>query len=154
MQEESRKRTEQLRCEKGIKAQLRIGEQLWQRTRLLSLRRKPLAVLRYLMEHAGEVVTKDALLAVVWPDIHVSEEGLTVHMREIRKALGDDARTPRFIETVHGRGYRFIAPSPLPPTSFKFQVPSFKFGHSALSTLPWWAGRRNSPKCMVGRPRL
>jgi DNA-binding winged helix-turn-helix (wHTH) protein len=88
----------------------RVGEQLWQGTEILLLRRKPFAVLRYLMEHAREVVTKDALLTALWPNVHVSEEVLTVHLREVRKVLGDDAHTPRFIETVHGRGYRFIKP--------------------------------------------
>ncbi|MBI3801082.1 MAG: AAA family ATPase [Deltaproteobacteria bacterium] len=86
----------------------RIGEQLWHRTQLLPVRRKPLAVLRYLVEHAGEMVTKEALLDAVWPSVQVSEGVLTVDIREVRKVLGDDARVPRFIETVHGRGYRFI----------------------------------------------
>jgi DNA-binding winged helix-turn-helix (wHTH) protein/predicted ATPase/energy-coupling factor transporter ATP-binding protein EcfA2 len=104
----------------------RVEEQLWQGTQAIPLRRKPLALLRHLMEHAGEVVTKDALLDAVWHDVHVGEEVLTVHMREIRKALGDEAHAPRFIETVHGRGYRFlpaVTTQPIPSSMFK--VPSF-----------------------------
>jgi hypothetical protein len=55
-------------------------------------------------------VTKDALLTAVWPDTVVSENVITVAMRQLRRVLGDQTRTPHFIETVHGRGYRFIAP--------------------------------------------
>ena len=105
----------------------RIEEQLWQGTEIRPLRRKPFAVLRYLLDHAREIVTKDALLAALWPGVHVSEEVLTVHMREVRKVLGDDAHTPRFIETVHGRGYRFIAPittTAQPVESSKLKVQS------------------------------
>jgi len=61
------------------------------------------------MEHAGEIVTKEDLLDAVWPDIQVNEGVLTVDIREIHKALGDNAHAPRFIETVHGRGCRWIA---------------------------------------------
>src|SRR5215475_15623127 len=74
------------------------------------LRPKTFALLRYLVEHPGALVTKEELLNAVWPDISVSEGVLTVCMTELRKALGDDAKAPQFIETVHRRGYRFIAP--------------------------------------------
>lgn len=50
------------------------------------------------------------LLETVWPATVVSESVLQVAIRKLRQVLGDQARTPRFIETVHGRGYRFIAP--------------------------------------------
>src|SRR5262249_16604650 len=63
-----------------------------------------------LVTQAGQLVTKDALLEAVWPDTAMSESILTVAIRTLRRVLGDQARTPRFIETVHGRGYRFIAP--------------------------------------------
>jgi DNA-binding winged helix-turn-helix (wHTH) protein len=66
--------------------------------------------LRYLVEHAERLVTKETLFQVLWPETYVSDSVLMVCIRELRKALGDEARTPRFIETVHGRGYRFIAP--------------------------------------------
>jgi hypothetical protein len=60
--------------------------------------------------HAGQLVTKDSLFEAVWPATVMSESILTVAMRTLRRVLGDQACTPRFIETVHGRGYRFIAP--------------------------------------------
>jgi DNA-binding winged helix-turn-helix (wHTH) protein/predicted ATPase len=88
----------------------RHNERLWRGNRLIPLTAKAFAVLRYLVEHAGQVVTKAVLFAALWPGIAVSEGALTFCIVEIRKALEDDARAPHFIETVHRRGYRFIAP--------------------------------------------
>ena len=85
-------------------------ERLWDREKSVRLGHKALAVLQRLVSQPGALVTKDDLLATVWPDTAVCEAVLTTAMREIRRALGDQARVPRFIETVHGRGYRFIAP--------------------------------------------
>ncbi|KQP22689.1 AAA family ATPase [Pseudorhodoferax sp. Leaf267] len=76
----------------------------------VDLPRKPLALLWMLAGRAGEVVTKDEMLARVWPDVVVSEGVLSTTLRELRVALGDDARAPRFIATAHRIGYRFIAP--------------------------------------------
>ena len=85
------------------------NEQLWRGSREIRLRRKTFAVLRHLVEHQGELVTKAALLDAVWPDVSVSDSMPAISVRELRKALGDAAQTPRFIETVQRRGYRFIA---------------------------------------------
>jgi len=85
------------------------NEQLWRENKEIRLRRKTFAVLRYLVERPGELVTKAALLDEVWPDVSVSDSMPAISVRELRKALGDDAQSPRFIETVQGRGYRFIA---------------------------------------------
>ena len=86
------------------------NERLWRGTRKVLLRPKTFAVLRYLIEHAGRLVTKDELLDAVWPGTAVSDVVPIVCIRELRKALGDDADAPRFIETMSRRGYRFIAP--------------------------------------------
>ena len=85
-----------------------VNERLERGSQTIALRPKTFAVLRYLLEQPGQLVTKEELLEAVWPDTHVSEAGLKDYIQEIRKALGDEARTPRFIETVHRRGYRFI----------------------------------------------
>src|SRR5215831_21422847 len=77
--------------------------------RAIFLTLKAFAVLRYLTERAGQLVTKDDLWQAVWPGVTVTDAALTVCMSEIRKALGDNVKTPKFIETVHRRGYRFIA---------------------------------------------
>jgi DNA-binding winged helix-turn-helix (wHTH) protein/tetratricopeptide (TPR) repeat protein len=87
---------------------LRRGEEV------LPLQPKPFAVLRCLVTQAGQLVTKDALLEAVWPGTTVSESVLTAAIRHLRRVLADRARTPQFIETVHRRGYRFIAPVVVP----------------------------------------
>ncbi len=89
-------------------------QELWREGQRLSLQAKTAAVLAYLLQHPQQLVSKETLLQAVWPAVHVGEEGLKVRIRKLRKALGDDPHTPRFIETVHGSGYRWIAPSPLP----------------------------------------
>ncbi len=87
-----------------------IDERLWRGDTSIPLGRKAFAVLEYLTGRPGRLVTKDDLLSAVWPDIVVGEAVLTTAIRELRRALGDEARTPTFIQTVHGRGYRFVAP--------------------------------------------
>ena len=57
---------------------------------------------------AGQVVSKEELFTAVWPETVVSEGVLTSRIRELRQALGDTTATPRYIETVSRRGYRFI----------------------------------------------
>ena len=76
------------------------------------IRLTPMAfdVLRYLVEHAGRLVTHDELLSALWPDSFVQPEVLKSHILAIRQALGDHAKNPQFIETVPKRGYQFIAP--------------------------------------------
>jgi DNA-binding winged helix-turn-helix (wHTH) protein len=72
------------------------------------LERKPLEALLYLLQHAGEVCTKDELLAGVWPGRVLSETVLTKCIGRLREALGDQGQD--IIKTVYGFGYRFIAP--------------------------------------------
>lgn len=64
----------------------------------------------HLAAHAGHLVRKDDLFAAVWPGVVVGDAALTQAMRVARKALGDDAAAPVYIETVAGHGYRFVAP--------------------------------------------
>jgi predicted ATPase len=71
---------------------------------------KEFAVLHFLVEHAGRLVTEEELLAHVWPKVYVQPEAIKSQIHEIRKILGDDPKNPRFIETSARRGYRFIAP--------------------------------------------
>ena len=71
---------------------------------------KAFAVLRYLVEHPGRLVTQDELLEALWPDTFVQPEVLKSHVRAIRMVLGDDCKNPRFIETLPRRGYQFVAP--------------------------------------------
>jgi len=70
---------------------------------------KVMAVLAFLAAHQGRVVSKEQLLRAVWPDTVVEEVALARSVSEIRRVLGDDARQPRYIQTIPTRGYRLIA---------------------------------------------
>lgn len=83
---------------------------LWRGEEASCLTPKAFEVLHYLVAHPGELVTKDELWRAVWPGVIVTDAALTVCMSEVRKALGDEAKAPRYIATVHRRGYRSIAP--------------------------------------------
>ena len=86
-----------------------VNAQLWRGDQEVTLRRKTFDVLHYLVDHPNQLITKAALLDAVWPNVSVSDSMPAVSIAELRKALGDEARAPRLIETLHGRGYRFIA---------------------------------------------
>jgi len=75
----------------------------------VSLTPKALSLLEYLAARPGRLVKKAELLQAIWPGVFVADGVLKGCIREIRRALGDDAQAPRFIETAHRRGYRFIA---------------------------------------------
>jgi DNA-binding winged helix-turn-helix (wHTH) protein len=86
------------------------NECLWCEGRQIDLAPKLFAVLRYLVEHAQQLVTQDELLDAVWPETFVQPQVLRTYMLELRKLLGDDAANPRFIATLPKRGYRFMQP--------------------------------------------
>ncbi len=71
---------------------------------------KVMAVLNCLSERPGEVVTKEELFERVWEGVFTTDEALATVVYELRKALDDDARCPRYVETIRKRGYRLIAP--------------------------------------------
>jgi len=74
------------------------------------LRPKSYAVLRYLVERAGRLVTEDELLESVWPEVCVEPQAVKSSVFDVRRVLGDSPKKPVFIETLPKRGYRFIAP--------------------------------------------
>src|SRR5258705_3837186 len=71
---------------------------------------KLLDLLLHLLDNAGTLVTKEALLDALWPGTNVTDNALAQAVSELRQVLGDDAGDPRFIKTVARRGYRFVAP--------------------------------------------
>jgi DNA-binding winged helix-turn-helix (wHTH) protein len=81
---------------------------VWRGMDVLPLTPKAFAVLHYLVEHPGRLVSKEDLLAAVWPDTVVGDAVLKTCIRELRKVLGDAVKAPQFLETAHWRGYRFI----------------------------------------------
>src|SRR5262249_11641277 len=81
----------------------------------VKLERKVFDVVAYLVRHADRVVTKAELLDAVWPDLAVSESVLPKCIAAARRAVGDSRERPTVIQTVHGRGYRLIAPIAIRP---------------------------------------
>lgn len=75
----------------------------------IKLDRKPMALLRYLIEHRDRVVPKAELLRQVWPGVAVSDDALQTAVRDLRRALGERGRQPGLIQTFRGDGYRFTA---------------------------------------------
>jgi DNA-binding winged helix-turn-helix (wHTH) protein len=73
------------------------NQQLWRGAEEIPLRLKTFEVLRYLVDHPGQLATKQALLNEIWRDVVVSDSLPAVCVRELRRALGDDAKAPRFI---------------------------------------------------------
>ena len=91
-----------------------VNQCLWRRhenaaDERMALTPKAFAVLSYLVEHAGRLVTQDELLEAVWPETYIKPEVLKSRIFELRRALDDRPRAPCYIETVPRRGYRFIA---------------------------------------------
>jgi serine/threonine-protein kinase len=70
---------------------------------------KALDILSYLVTHSGTVVEKDELMSAIWPDTNVEENNLTQNISALRRALGERHKENRFIATVPGRGYKFVA---------------------------------------------
>jgi class 3 adenylate cyclase/tetratricopeptide (TPR) repeat protein len=97
----------------------------------LKLRRKVFQVLVYLLAHRDRVVPKQELLAQLWPDQFVGEEALTSCIKTLRQALGERGRTPRFLRTLHGQGYRFVG---------VVEVWEHLSADEAPQALPWYGG--------------
>ena len=77
---------------------------------LVPLEPRAFDLLAYLVQHAGQTVSKEELFTQLWAEQFVTDAALTYCVTEVRKALGDSGRGQRCIRTVHGRGYRFIMP--------------------------------------------
>ena len=75
----------------------------------------PLQLLMFLVDHRGQLVTRDQIASELWSskDVFVDvEQGINTAIRKIRRALEDDADEPQYLQTVVGRGYRFVTPTP------------------------------------------
>jgi len=107
--------------------------ELWRRGHTVPLERQPAIALARLASHAGRLVTRDQLRRAIWPDeVHVDfDRGMNYCIRQLRAALGDEARQPVFIETIPRQGYRFIAPIQRPAAA----PPRASFGRRAIAGL-------------------
>ncbi len=113
---------------------------LWRGKREVRLQPRALALLGFLLQRPGELITKEEVFRAVWPETVVSDGALTSCIRELRKALQDDAQQPRYIETLHRRGYRFIA-------RLSFSSPKTTSSGAGRST----AALPPAPELLVGR---
>ena len=110
-------------------------------------------ILAALVEHAGEVVAKEALIARVWPQTFVEEANLKIQVSALRRALGDGQGGNRYIVTVPGRGYNFVAPvrleKPSPPAR-QLEVVPVK-GNNLPLAVTRAIGRDEAVSTVVGR---
>jgi DNA-binding winged helix-turn-helix (wHTH) protein len=83
---------------------------LWRGGSELSLPPRVIAVLEVLLRRAGDVVPRQELIDSVWKDAFVTDTSLAEAVSSLRQALGDDPQTPVYVQTLHRRGYRFVAP--------------------------------------------
>ncbi|SKA81993.1 Predicted ATPase [Thiothrix eikelboomii] len=105
---------------------------------------KAFGILTYLCQHPQQLVTKEELLTAVWPGVFVTDAVLKVTIGELRKALADDAKDPRFIETVHRRGYRFIGELPELEAVQAHTLPH-------ASSVPTLESKLNTQPALLGR---
>lgn len=103
----------------------------------LALRPKAFDVLRYLVERAGRLATKDELVAAVWPNVIVSDDSLAQCIRDIRKVLNDDGE--QFIRTVQRRGYMFVAET-VPLAAADASAPALSSTDEEAGLRGWSAG--------------
>jgi predicted ATPase len=85
------------------------NECLWHEDAQIALASKPFSVLRYLVDNPGRLITHDELLDALWPETYVQPQVIRTYILELRKILKDDAKEPRFIQTIPKRGYSFVA---------------------------------------------
>ncbi|GAB5518584.1 MAG: winged helix-turn-helix domain-containing protein [Rhodothermales bacterium] len=96
---------------------------------------KVMQVLVYLSEQAGEVVRREELLSAVWPDVVVGNEVVSRAISELRKAFGDNARAPEFIETIPKAGYRLMAAVSYVPSGEHMPEPSLQVTANAAPAM-------------------
>ena len=83
---------------------------LWREGAEVALPPRVIGVLEILIDRQGQVVARQDLMDAVWKDAFVTDTSLAEAISVLRQALGDDPQAPRYIQTIHRRGYRFLAP--------------------------------------------
>jgi TolB-like protein/DNA-binding winged helix-turn-helix (wHTH) protein len=121
----------------------------------LKVERIPLEILILLLEHSGEVVTRDEIVAKVWGKSVFLDTDNSIRgaIRKIRQVLHDDPENPRFIQTITGHGYRFIAPVISPATKVADVLP-FKEKTEGRAPAPMHSSGEGRPKTLFADRRL
>lgn len=124
-----------------------VNAQLWREEELVPLRPKPFAVLRYLVENPGRLVTKEELNKAVWPGTYVGESSLKGYIRDLREVFADDPETPRFIAPVtttppvSSVKFQVSSSLPFPAPSPQNLTPNFFGREHELAQLQGWLGQ-------------
>ena len=128
---------------------------LYCNTERLKIDRKALEVLEVLVRHKGQLVTKEHLLEEAWHDSNVEEGNINVQVSRIRKALGDEKKPFKYVETVHGEGYRFIGdvserledlyPEDPKPRRWRLALVAAVAAVLFLSAIAFWFWKAKSP---------
>lgn len=113
------------------------ADSLWRDGVEVPLPPRALGVLAALVAQPGTVVSKQTLLDASWRDAFVTEASLLEVIRVLRDALGDDRLNPTFIQTVHRRGYRFIAPVTAVPATVEIPSSPFSIPRAPFDWEPW-----------------
>ena len=146
MREAEKEQANQVVTFGNYRLDLKAG-QLWRGTQVVKLTPKAFDAFCYFVERAGQLVTKGDLLAAVWPQTVVGAATLASCIQTLRRALRDNVQSPRYIETVPRRGYRFL-PTADHPSSSKFGVRSSGVKTSnqpqppTPNSFPRWSRRR------------
>ena len=114
-----------------------LAHRLTRDGREIAVEPKAFAVLLELLEHPGQLLSRDDLLDAVWGHNYVTPSTLSRIIAQLRRAMADDSAQPRYIQTVHGLGYRFIAPLEHQPSE---PAPALCFAPPARAHLPERAG--------------
>jgi DNA-binding winged helix-turn-helix (wHTH) protein len=110
--------------------------QLFQAGKPVRLEGLPLQLLMFLVENRGQMVTREDISAALWSkDVFVDvEQGINTAIRKLRRALADEPAEPRYLQTVVGRGYRFVAPD-------AEELPNVRASSESFSVTPEELGR-------------
>ena len=127
------------------------NEWAWCGARRLDLAPRAFAVLRHLVEHQGRLITKEELLSAVWRDAIVSDAALASGIRDLRRALGDSSAAPRYIQTVHRRGFRFIGPVNSPAAIVSLARASVPERQSPVQSTASFPAPSSAASTLVGR---
>ncbi len=114
--------------------------QLLRSGRPLRVEGLPLQLLMFMIENPHRLVTRERIAETLWgPDVFVDvEQGINTAVRKIRIALEDDSAQPQYVQTVVGRGYRFLAPvheerDDMPATAEEFKISAEEFGQAIMA---------------------
>lgn len=139
------------------------GERLIRAGEPIHLEPRVFQLLVHLLRNRDRVVGKDELVAAVWADAFVTDAALTQAIARLRRALGDPAQEPRYIETAHTRGYRFVAEVDEAPAAEELPVTAHygawvvAAGLTALVAMAIWlplSRRPNEPAASGGKPEI